>query len=184
MLGSGRTGVPKPPRELGRNYQLGQERRDAHGGNQSPADDDKLVAMINRLVWAFGSSQADHKTLWRIAAATCAAWPSRGMRRSGSPTSSSTGSALVLCRRSRSWPGGRRRCSPCRRRVCAGGLHQSPRRCPADRGAAAFLTGGGFRRAALAGARLGSPRLPSGFRVVRTVPRPPQPRSGDSAACG
>ena len=59
MLGSGRTGVPKPPRELGRNYQLGQERRDAHGGHQSPADDVKLVAMINQQVWAFGSSQAD-----------------------------------------------------------------------------------------------------------------------------
>ena len=78
MLGSGCTGVPKPSRGLGRHYQLGQERRDAHGGNQSPADDDKLVAMINRQVWAFGSSQAalQHLAEYPIGIASTPRWAS------------------------------------------------------------------------------------------------------------
>jgi hypothetical protein len=49
------------------------------------------------------------------------------VRKSGSQTSSATGSALGSYRNSRFCPGGRRRCWRCRRRVCEGGLHQPPR---------------------------------------------------------
>ena len=59
-----------------------------------------------------------------------------------------------------------------------GWVDQPPRRHRADREVAALRAGRGLRRAAHAGARLGSPRLPSRFRVVCLLSQARSQRSG------